>query len=456
MFENVEWMREPFGSERKIVKKSLERHAYRAVGVLAIGLLSGLLCSPQAAFAAWTVGKPIVTYYGGPWLGDESARQMAAGGWNLVWVDTAEQLDVAQAHGLRAMWRGSKSEATIKSIRNHPALHSYYVFDDEPPASHFQDLASQVSYLRGLDPNHMAYINLFPTYASDAQLGTSGYRQYLSQYISEVKPSLLSYDHYPFLAGSDRPDYFKNLAVVSHTAKQAGIPFLQVVQACSWDSSVRIPNGNELRYLYNTSLAYGAQGVSDFVYSLAGFSGGMAGADGVATTLYDSAKTTNRQFVAIAEQIQSLKHIGAYHVGDLPPGYGTTDGSSPLRLPGNSPFTVSGIPTTNYRNNQPVRGAVLGLFSPDDLLADATRTLVVNLNYSTSLNTRVTGPGDLSVFDPTTGTWIAQGHAWADVSLLPGGGVLVGLTATVPEPSSWTLLGMGVVGLFWRGWRKGG
>ena len=105
--------------------------------------------------------------------------------------------------------------------------------------------------------------------------------------------------------------------------------------------------------------------------------------------------------------------------------------------------------------NQPVQGAVLGLFGPDDQLADATCTLVVNLDYSNALNTRVTGPGgNLSVFDPATGTWIAQGHAWADVSLLPGGGVLVGLTSAVPEPSPLVLLVTGLIGLLCYAWRK--
>ena len=180
----------------------------------------------------------------------------------------------------------------------------------------------------------------------------------------------------------------------------------------------------------------------------------MANADGTTTTLYDTAKTINPEFTAIAQQVQSMKHIGAYHLGDLPPGFGTTDDSSPLRLPGNSPFTLSGITNTSYRNGKPVRGAVLGLWGPDDLLADATRTLVTNLDYSNALNTRVTGPGDLSVFDPLTGQWIAQNHAWADISLLPGGGVLVGLTSSVPEPSPMVLLSTGLLGLLCCVWRK--
>jgi hypothetical protein len=137
--------------------------------------------------------------------------------------------------------------------------------------------------------------------------------------------------------------------------------------------------------------------------------------------------------VAVAQQVQSLTHIGAYHLGDLPPGYGTTDGSSPLRLPSTSPFKASGIVTTTYETNKPVRGAVIGLWGPDDQLGDATYAYVVNLNYSSTLSTQITGPGNLSVFDPATGVWTAQGHAWADVTLEKGGGVLVGLTRVVPE-----------------------
>jgi hypothetical protein len=357
-------------------------------------------------------------------------------------------LNTAHSHGLRAMWTGSLDDATVNSIRNNPALYAYYI-TDEPSASQFAGLASTVSHLHTLDPNHVAYINLFPNYADPTtQLGTPGYSEpyieYLNRYISTVKPSLLSYDNYQFFTNRDGPDYFKNLAMISYKAKQANIPFVNIVQAASWDPSVRVPNGNELRYLYYTSLAYGAQGVSDYVYYAAGHTGGMALANGTTTSLYTAASTINPQFVAIRKQIQSLYQIGAYHLGDLPWGFATSDGSSPMRLPGNSPFQLSpAISNTNYVVNQPVKGVLLGLWGADAQMADATRTLVVNLNYSSSLTTTVNGPANLSVFDPATGTWTPTGHHWATLTLLPGGGSLVGLTSVVPEPSTIVLLGTG-------------
>ena len=73
-----------------------------------------------------------------------------------------------------------------------------------PVPQTFADWGRLVSYIHSRDPNHLAYINLFPMYATNAQLGTSGdpvtaYNAYLSQYVSTVQrapASLISYDHY--------------------------------------------------------------------------------------------------------------------------------------------------------------------------------------------------------------------------------------------------------------------
>ena len=62
---------------------------------------------------------------------------------------------------------------------------------------------------------------------------------------------------------------------------------------------------------------------------------------------------------------------------------------------------------------------------------NSTHVLPVNLNYTTPLSTSVVGPGNLSVFNPTNRTWIAQGHAYANVTLLPGGCVLVALSSSL-------------------------
>jgi hypothetical protein len=438
-----------------IMKDFVRSRAGRIISSIVIGLVGSLACEPAQATTAWTIGAPITTFFVGPALSDANAGQMYAGGFNLVRADSLAEMDMAYRWGLRAMWTGPLDDYWIPLVRNYSNLYAYYVPQDEPSAALFPSLAATVAHVRSLDPDHVAYINLNACYASPSDLGASDYRAYVSQYMSIVKPSLLSYDNYQFTTTGDRPDYFKNLSLISHTAKQAGIPFMNIVQASSWDSSVLVPTGNQLRYLYYTSLAYGAQGVSNYVYWWPRHTGGMALSDGTTTPLYTTVSAINPQFVAIGKQLQSLHHIGAYHMGDLPPGYGTTDGSSPMRLPSGSPFWLSPtLANTNYVTNHPVRGMLLGIFGPDDQLAHATFTLVTNLNYVSSVTTTVNGPGNLSVFNATTGLWSPTGHNYATLTLEPGGGILVGLTAMVPEPGTLTLLMTALAALLAHAWRN--
>ena len=289
-----------------------------------------------------------------------------------------------------------------------------------------------MDYLRQRDPAHMAYIDLFPNYASDAAYGTKGYGAYLDTFVSTVKPSLLSYDHYQFRTETDSSGYLQNLAEVRQKAKAAGIPFMNIVQAASWDrGGVRIPTDHQERYLAYTTLAYGAQGISYYVWCWPGHQGGIVQPDGKPTSIYNVLKTTNREFVAIAKQCQSLKSLGAYLKGyrsdGLPPGT--------AQLPSNAPFNISSVPNdATYKDGNPLRGVLFGLFGADDASASgATLALVVNLDYTVGKNYTVTGPGNLSVFNATTAEWTALNSRQATLALPPGGGVLVGLASAVPK-----------------------
>src|SRR5436853_4199705 len=269
--------------------------------------------APARDSQAWKAGAPIVTYYAGPAMTEQVATQMADGGFNVVWCNE-KQLDLVHKHGLRGMVQDplllpasldapaqkQQLDALIDRIRMHPALYSYYIID-EPGAPTFAALGKLTAYLRERDPAHLAYINLFPTYATNEQLGAKGdlipaYRQYVQQFIDGVKPQLLSYDHYQFMKGSDTTQYFLNLSMIRTAAQKAGTPFLNIVQASSWSPGVRVPVPDEMRYLVYTTIAYGAQGISYYVYNAAGHVGGMALADGTPTPLYHAVKPLNREF----------------------------------------------------------------------------------------------------------------------------------------------------------------
>ncbi|HOW70447.1 MAG TPA: hypothetical protein PKY77_07590 [Phycisphaerae bacterium] len=382
----------------------------------------------------WQVGEPIATYYAGPAVTDPVARQMKEGGFNLVWC-SEQEMDTARRHGLRVLLRDAllcpqtlddpaqvaKLDALIERVKNHPSLYAYWIID-QPGAALFPGLGRLVAHLRARDPAHMADINLFPTYANNDQLGVKGdtetaYREYLRQFIETVKPDLLSYDHYHFAVGHDTDQYFLNLGMIRRAALDAGIPFLNIVQGCTWDPGMRVPNGDEMRWLNYTSLAYGAQGLSYYVYSHAGHEGGMARADGTITPQYEAARVLNREFVAIAAQLLSLQSLGAYHVGKPYRGAEPLPASSPFRLDAEAPG----------QDLAPADGMLLGCFGKpgeNGKPGRPTHTLVVNLNYRSEVRTAVTGPGPLEVFDPLRRAWKRTDGTRVTLALPPGGGVL--------------------------------
>lgn len=393
--------------------------------------LVSLACAaqPESAVAAgWRIGTPIATYWAGPSLTDAVAQQMAEGGFNLVWCGSEEELDVARRHGLRGQLtngllspaslddpnRLAQLDALIARVSKHPALYSYHLID-EPGASRFPSLGKLVAYLRDRDPQHLAYINLFPTYANNEQLGTKGdvvtaYREHLRLYVEQVKPSLISYDHYQFQLQGDGEQYFLNLAMIRRAAQEAGVPFLNIVQACTWaPDSMRIPNPDELRYLVYSTVAYGAQGISYYVYAHPNHYGSLVNLDGTPGPLYHAVKSYNREFVAIASQLQPLRSLGVYHTLMREPGCEA--------LPADAPFHV-----VSSQSSASPRGFLLGFFGAAE---KPTHVIVVNLDYKAQVNASLDGPGKLSIFDATSSRWTSTKKSAIELTLPPGGGSLV-------------------------------
>lgn len=382
--------------------------------------------SPLARAADWKVGTPIVTYFAGPAMSESVAKQMADGGFNVVWCGEKD-LNLLQKHGLRGMMHdGLLSPATMDSpekvkqldglidrIKNHPAMYSYYIID-EPSAAAFAGLGKLTAHIRQRDPAHLPYINLFPTYASNEQLGTKGavvpaYQEYLKRFVETVKPMLLSYDNYQFMKGSDRKDYFQNLDLMRKESQKTGIPFLNIVQAASWAPDVRVPVAEEMRYLVYTTAAYGAQGISYYVYQAANHTGGMTNAGGSPTAIYDAVKVLNPEFVSIVSQLQPLRSTGVYHTAMK------EAGCEPVRA--NAAFQMDASASKVKE-----RGLLLGNFGNGE---NANHVLVVNLDYKSEVSATFVGPGELESFDASTGKWSKTGGKRAEIRLPPGGGKLL-------------------------------
>ncbi len=405
---------------------------------------------PASIDAAWKMGQPIVSYWAGPTMSYALAKQLADGNWNLVWCSSETDLDIIQKHGLRGIVSSglfkpktmdtpeamSQLEAFVSSVQTHPALYAYHL-KDEPNASTFSDLAKMKDYLDEKSPTALKYVNLYPNYANAEQLGTDGqpvhrqaYEEHLRRFVQECKPQLLSYDHYHFSVKGDGDKYFLNLAQVRQASLEADLPFMVIVQACSWTINMRIPSGDELRWLVNTTLAYGSQGISYYVLGYRGHDGAMINlADGSPTPLYFAAKKLNKDFITVATELKPLRSLAVYHVGSLPEGT--------AELPQNSPFRIE--PAVSFKEsspNEPVQGFVIGLFGEGQ---SATHAIVVNLDYRTyagrgqprreeflkPIKRFLAGPGPLERFDVEAAKWLPVDADRVELHLPPSGALLV-------------------------------
>ncbi|MBQ8408738.1 MAG: hypothetical protein IJY39_07720 [Clostridia bacterium] len=235
--------------------------------------------------------------------------------------------------------------------KNHPAMHSYHIVD-EPGASDFPMLADVRAILHEADPIHESYINLFPNYASPQQLGNPTYYDHIEDYLSTVKPEILSYDHYHFLTKSPiaRPNYtgderekliieaacnkveragfFDNFEIVRELCLKHKTPYMIIILLVA-HGPYRYLNESEIRWEVFQSLAYGSRRLSYFTYWTPGDGGsdnddfwkwnnGMISQQGERTEHYYMVKDINVELSAMGDVLMDKQSIGVFHTVNAP------------------------------------------------------------------------------------------------------------------------------------------
>jgi hypothetical protein len=384
--------------------------------ILAFAALLLTVGCAGATAKPWQQDRIIITCWLSPPNTDQALAAIKSEHYNLVWAK-ADELDVVARHGLRAMLqdpllapaslddpgRNTQLDALIARVKDHPALEAYYLID-EPSAADFPGWGRLVAYLRERDPAHFAYINLFPTYASNEQLGVTGdtttaYREHLRQFIEVVKPALVSYDHYHFFKHHDTGQYFLNLGLIRETALRAGVPFVNIIQACTILPRWRLPNAAELRWLVYTTLAYGGRGISYFLYWGPAAYGGLY-QEGQRTPLALDAARLNAEIEALSRALMALHSLGVYHTAPLPTGAEAVPADAPVGVVSAGEF-------------------VLGLFGEG---SEATAFMVVNRDYHRAATARLRLPRGARVqeFDRARREW--RGYA------TPGDGATIAVS----------------------------
>lgn len=120
----------------------------------------------------------------------------------------------------------------------------------------------------------------------------------MSEFVKEVNPAMLSYDHYPILQDFDESAYIKqdflyNLNVFARQAKLKKTPVYIYLQTMGFFSNLPITKYEEFAWQCYTSLAFGVRGIMCFQYwtqlqpeYLNNVRGGIVERDGTITPLY--------------------------------------------------------------------------------------------------------------------------------------------------------------------------
>ena len=243
---------------------------------------------------------------------------MVIGGFGARTPETvARQIALCEKHGLKAVV--SRAGLPPDKLPDGPAVWGYMI-RDEPNAKDFAALRKVCDGIRAARPGKMCYINLYPNYANEKQLGTKTYDEHVRRFADEVETALLSMDHYPIMHPDRdaRHAYCENLEVMRVHALRRNVPFWNFFQSMPFGGHMDVTEA-QIRWQVYTSLAYGAKGVLYFCYYTP--AGGEFPKGGAIITRqdrrtrhYDQAKRINAAVKSLGPTLMKLTSTGVVRV----------------------------------------------------------------------------------------------------------------------------------------------
>ncbi|MDB6058887.1 MAG: hypothetical protein JWO95_2731 [Verrucomicrobiales bacterium] len=216
----------------------------------------------------------------------------------------------------------------VHDAGSNPAFKGIFVVD-EPHVREFAGLAKAVAAVKKYAPGKLAYINLFPDYATlgapdQSQLGTQSYTEYLERFVNEVHPQAISYDNYMVEFSDDLKNsgtaasYYRNLLEVRRVAQKYHLPFLNIVTSNQIRPNTPIPSPQNLLFHAYTTLAAGYRGVTWYTFYSRGYYYAPIDNDGNRTLTYEYLKEVNRQVATLAPILCRLESTGVFFTKPAP------------------------------------------------------------------------------------------------------------------------------------------
>jgi hypothetical protein len=312
----------------RIERERMSKRIFTSVSLAVIVVLGSLCTNTSADHRSFVQDRFAIGFWVDP-PADEHMDQhyadiaaanftMVIGGFGARTPGTIQkQISLCEKYDLKAIV--ARAGLPPEQLPESPAVWGYTI-RDEPSAKDFSGLRQTVDKIRAVRPGRLSYINLFPNYANERQLGTKTYDEHIKRFVDEVGIDVLSMDHYPMMkTGIDRRSrYCDNLHVMRTYSLQQDIPFWNFFNTMPFGPHTD-PTEAQLRWQIYTSIAYGAKGVLYFCYWTPRGNefpkgGAIITGEGRKTRHYEQAKRINHGIKNLGPTLMKLTSTGVYHV----------------------------------------------------------------------------------------------------------------------------------------------
>lgn len=274
---------------------------------------------------------------------DQVMKDLWECGFNATGFIDAAHIDSARKYGLQVIVKngripgeGTDAEAlevakqVAGPLKDDPSVLAFYL-KDEPATPAFPNLAKWVKALRAVAPNKLAYINLYPDYASPEGLKAKDYEDYLEQFVATCEPKFLSYDNYSLFEPDqfDQHRFYRNMEAIRSCAIRHNLPWWNIVLGNAHFTYIEPSQASIYVQVFST-LAYGAKGISYFTYfpvpngnfRLSAFDHFMN-----KTPTWEYIRLMNVQIHKLAPTYLKLKSANVFHHPNVPNGCRGMDSS---------------------------------------------------------------------------------------------------------------------------------
>lgn len=292
-----------------------------------------------------------------------------------------------------------KIKAFVDKVKSYEYLYGYYVWD-EPLTNHFWKVRKTSQLLTKYDPSNMTLAVLLPSYgpykwtSSDAEMR---YNSHIGQYMSKVKPQILSTDFYPFSEYGQNINLktsplWKDMGYLRNISLSNKSEYWHVFQGIADynTSAIGYINPARIKVQMNAALAYGASGVSYFMGSDI-----IVDNKGVKSQYYDELTQINKEVRNVGNLLMKATSSSIYHSA-VSATYSTLNYLDSI----SSSTVISSLPST--------ANIIVGVFtaadnkiylavSNKDFTTSATGTITLKKNYNiATFNANTNAMGSLA------------------------------------------------------------